>query len=84
MSIKTLFTEHPATVGETYTQHCGHALGFGWRMVLAGCACMVHAIVPALFVRTGSETVATLHDRMVVNRQRLSQREAARASTTIA
>jgi hypothetical protein len=84
MGIKNLFTEHPATVGETYSQHCGHALGFGWRMVLAGFACMVHALVPALFVRTGSETVTTLYDRMVVNRQRLSPRGSAPASTTIA
>lgn len=84
MSIKSLFTEHPATVGETYTQHLGHALGFGWRMVFAGIACMIHALIPALFVRTGSETVTTLHDRMVVNRKRLSQRESAPASTTIA
>ena len=84
MSIKGLFTEHPATVGETYTQHLGHALGFGWRMVFAGLACMVHALVPALFVRTGSETVTTLYDRMVVNRQRLSQRQSAPISTPIA
>ena len=84
MSIKSLFTEHPATVGETYTQHLGHALGFGLRMVFAGLACMIHALVPALFVRTGSETVATLYDRMVLNRKRLSQRASAPASTTIA
>jgi len=84
MTVKSLFTEHPATVGETYTQHLGHALGFGLRMVFAGLACMIHALVPALFVRTGSETVATLYDRMVLNRKRLSQRASAPASTTIA
>lgn len=84
MTFKALFTEHPATVGETYTQHLGHALGFGLRMVFAGIACMIHALVPALFVRTGSETVATLYDRMVLNRKRLSQRASAPASTTIA
>ena len=84
MSIKRLFTEHPATVGETYTEHCGHAWWFGCRLVLAGIACMVHALVPALFVRTGSNTVATLHDRMVVNRKRLSQRGSAPATTIIA
>jgi len=83
MSIKEFFTEHPATVGETYGQHCAHAVGFGWRMVLAGLACMVHGLVPALFVRTGSETVTKLHDRMVTNRQRLSQRGSAPATATI-
>lgn len=84
MRIKNIFTEHPATVSETYTQHCAHAFGFGWRMVLAGFACIVHALVPALFVRTGSETVTTLHDRMVVNRRRLSQRESTPAISPIA
>lgn len=84
MRIKKIFTEHPATVNETYAQHCGHAWSFGWRMALAGVACMVHALVPALFVRTGSETVTTLYDRMVVNRKRLSQREPTPAIAPIA
>lgn len=77
MSPKSIFTDHPASVGETYTQHCGHAFGFGWRMVLAGLACMVHAVVPSMFVCTGSQMITRLYDRMVVNRKRLSQLESA-------
>ena len=63
------FTEHPAAVGETYGQHCAHAFGFGCRMVLGGLACMVHAVCPSLFICTGSQTIQSLYDRMIVHRK---------------
>jgi hypothetical protein len=59
-----LFLEHPAAVGESYGTHARHAAGFGLRMVLAGLACLVHAVLPCAFVSTGSRTVAALHARM--------------------
>ena len=65
-----LFTEHPATVGESYTEHMGVAFTFGLRMIGAGLACVMHGLVPALFTKTGSNTIDDLHDRMVVNRVR--------------
>jgi hypothetical protein len=37
-------------------------------MMLGGAACVVHGLLPFLFVRTGSAQIRTLHDRMVVNR----------------
>jgi hypothetical protein len=64
------FTEHPASVGESYTEHMHTAAWFGWRMLLGSFACFVHAILPFLFTRTGSATVTQLHDRMVLNRVR--------------
>lgn len=63
-----LFTEHPQSVGETYPEHMGVAFSFGARMVLAGLACLVHGVLPFLFVKTGSRTITVLHDRMVANR----------------
>lgn len=63
------FTEHPASVGETYGQHLRHASGFGLRMILGGCACLVHGLLPFLFVKTGSRQINSLHDRMVTNRK---------------
>jgi hypothetical protein len=63
------FTEHPASVGETYTEHLAHAGCFGLRMIGAGIACLVHAVLPFLFERTGSVAIAELNDRMVVNRR---------------
>jgi hypothetical protein len=38
-------------------------------MVFAGIACLVHGVLPFLFVRTGSRAIAELNDRMVVNRR---------------
>ena len=64
------FTDHPASVGESYSEHLGHAVYFGLRMVFAGLACLVHAVLPFLFVRTGSRAITELNDRMVANRRR--------------
>ena len=63
-----IFTEHPASIGETYTQHLVHAGGFGVAMVSGGLACIVHAILPWMFERTGSEVIRKLYRSMVTNR----------------
>jgi hypothetical protein len=63
-----LWIEHPRSVGETYTEHLRTALGFGATMVTAGIACCFHALFPFLFVRTGSQAIVSLHERMVVAR----------------
>lgn len=60
------FTRHPASVGESYFAHMGSAFGFGLRMLGAGLACLIHGILPFLFVKTGSTMVATLHRQMTV------------------
>lgn len=72
MSISKLFQEHPASVGETYTEHMGQAASFGFRMVFAGLACLIHAWLPFAFERTGSRAIAELHERMVVKRRRVT------------
>jgi len=64
------FTDHPASVGETYTEHMGQAASFGFRLLLAGVACLVHAVLPFLFVRTGSRAIAELNERMILKRHR--------------
>ena len=69
MKLVRPFTEHPASVGESYGEHLGQALGFGTRMVLAGLACLIHGVLPFLFVRTGSRTISELNERMVLNRR---------------
>lgn len=62
--IAKLFIDHPRTIGESYGQHAGTALRFGWRMVVGGLACMVHAVIPGLFVKTASRTVVQLDAEM--------------------
>jgi hypothetical protein len=69
MNLIRAFTEHPASVGESYLEHLFRAMYFGVRMVFAGVACLVHGVLPFLFVRTGSRAIAELNDRMVVNRR---------------
>jgi uncharacterized protein DUF6356 len=63
------FTEHPASVGESYLEHLGRASGFGIRMMFAGLACLVHGLLPFLFVKTGSRAISELNDRMVLHRR---------------
>jgi len=68
MNITRPFTEHPASVGESYGEHMGQALYFGCRMFFAGLACLIHGVLPFLFVRTGSRAIAELNERMISRR----------------
>ena len=68
--LRSLFTEHPASVDETYTEHMVVAFSFALRMFVGSLACLVHAFLPFLCVRTGSETIADLNQRMVAHRRR--------------
>lgn len=70
MSLTEKFTAHPQSVGETYAEHAAMASGFGVKLLLAGLACLVHAVLPFLFVKTGSAMIADLHERMVAHRRR--------------
>ena len=64
------FTAHPASVDETYGEHFLAALSFALRLQVAALVCLVHALLPFLFVKTGSTIIAELFDRMVRNRRR--------------
>jgi hypothetical protein len=64
MGVGDLFTDHPATVGETYCGHLLRASSFGLRMLWAGSACLIHAVLPFVFVRNGSQMIAELYVEM--------------------
>jgi len=64
MSLKRLFTEHPASVGETYAQHMGVALSFALPLTRAALGAYVHAFLPFLCTTTASDTVKGLYARM--------------------
>ena len=70
------FTEHPATVGESYFGHLWQASRFGIRMVFSGVACVLHGIFPFLFVTTGSDAIKGLHAEMSDRRERALRGEA--------
>jgi len=71
--LKRLFNEHPNSVGETYVEHAASAFSFGLAMIGAGLACLIHGVLPFAFKRTGSEQVAKLYNRMVLNRTRVKR-----------
>ena len=62
--LDALLTRHPREIGETYTEHAGHAVHIGLRLIAAGLACLVHALLPGLFVRTATQTVDDIQSRI--------------------
>jgi hypothetical protein len=76
-----LFLQHPRSVGESYLEHQRHALGFGFSLLLAALACLIHAVVPGLFVHTGGDAITRLHDRMAARRTAGDARQALRVQT---
>ncbi len=64
MQLRRHFTEHPASVGETYVEHFRQAAGFARTLAKASAACALHALVPSLCERTASSAILELHDRM--------------------
>ncbi|WP_287497418.1 DUF6356 family protein [Pandoraea sp. CB10b_02] len=72
-----IFTQHPASVGENYLQHMGSAISFALPLLGACLACLVHALLPFAFEKTGSRIIARLHERMVTNRHRHASASAA-------
>jgi hypothetical protein len=67
---KKLFFDHPQSVGESYFEHMGMAFGFGFKLLAAAIACIIHGLIPGLFKTTGSKAIICLHDRLVTNRCR--------------
>jgi hypothetical protein len=80
LRIVRAFQEHPATVGETYFEHLRSALGFTATMARAAVCCGIHAFLPFLFQRAGSDAIDDLHRRMI--RQRSREQRAIAASPT--
>lgn len=67
-NVNRAFSEHPASVGESYSEHFVTAGGFGWALFKASLACFAHALLPFAFEKTGSNAISELHARMVRNR----------------
>ncbi|MDR6267414.1 MULTISPECIES: DUF6356 family protein [Rhodobacterales] len=59
--IAKIFTDHPAAVDETYTEHFAFALRFSATLFVAAGAALVHAIIPCLCEKTASTKVAKLY-----------------------
>jgi hypothetical protein len=72
--IGELFSDHPSSVGETYQQHLFAALWFSMTMARAAVCCFVHAFLPFLFTKTGSQYIERLYEAMVQARSAYSTR----------
>ena len=59
------FSAHPRSVGESYAEHFFIACRFALTMLGGSVACLVHALCPALFERTGSRTIKRLYTELV-------------------
>ena len=56
-----LFMDHPRSVGESYFEHLLFAGGFALRLLGAGLAALVHALIPCLFEKTASNMIAKVY-----------------------
>lgn len=63
-----LFRDHPRTAGESYLAHQRVAMGLGLSLLGAGLASLVHAVIPGLCVRTASNTIQALNERLRARR----------------
>jgi hypothetical protein len=62
--MKRMFVDHPRSLGMTWASHGAGAVKISAELIGAGAACLVHAVVPALFTQTAGRTVERLHDHM--------------------
>ncbi|MDG1183631.1 MAG: DUF6356 family protein [Tateyamaria sp.] len=56
-----VFLSHPRAVNESYGEHAIFAGGFAVRLILAGGAALVHAVIPCLFEKTASRMIADMY-----------------------
>jgi hypothetical protein len=73
---RRLFLEHPRSLGMSWAGHGVGAVAIGFRLVGAGLACLIHAIIPGVFTQTAGKTVTHMHDHMTRRRAGTSNPEA--------
>jgi hypothetical protein len=63
-TLSGLFTDHPASVDETYFGHMAFALGFAFWLGVAAAAALVHAVLPFACETTASRILTRLHAKI--------------------
>jgi hypothetical protein len=71
-----LFLQHPRSLGMSWAGHGIGAIVIGGKLVGAGLACLVHAVVPGVFTQTAGRTVTHMYDHMTRRRAGASNPEA--------
>ena len=59
--ISKVFLDHPRSVEESYFEHLVFAGKFSAKLILAGLAALVHALIPCLFEKTASRMIAEMY-----------------------
>ena len=59
-----LFAEHPRSLGMSWGEHAAGAVKIGFELIGAGCAAIIHAVVPGLFTQTAGRTVTRIYDHI--------------------
>lgn len=57
-----LFVQHPSSLGLSWANHAGGAVKIGFELIGAGCAALVHAVVPGWFTDTAGRTVTRTYN----------------------
>jgi hypothetical protein len=79
-ALDRLFCAHPHSVGESYAEHGFFALRFAARLLIAGCAALVHAVIPCLCETTASRMVLAIHAEIMARRAHAAQPQATTAA----
>ena len=59
-----LFTEHPRSLGMSWSSHGAGAAKIGFQLLGAAGACFIHAIVPGWFTETAGKRILNLSDHI--------------------
>lgn len=53
-------SSHLKQINEKYFEHMLYAQKYGLKLILAGIACMIHGLIPDIFVTTASQTMESI------------------------
>ena len=68
--VKLLFTEHPASLGESYWKHLYEALKYVATLLIIVIITTIHAVFPFMFKHTGGDMVVRLSDKITKRTKR--------------
>ena len=63
-AVDRLFRAHPRSLGMSWAGHGMGAIRIGAELLGAGCAAIVHAVVPGVFTETAGKTVARIYNHI--------------------
>ena len=70
--INNLFTEHPSSLNESYSEHFLCAFIYGIRIVFTGFACLIHSVFPFLFKTAASDLANEIVNDVTFRKQTTS------------